>query len=253
MPDKDPTKEEQDLKKGDDKASGDGQTEKKEGEGDGEETITLKKSELDKIKSDRDNYREIGLDKKAKDRELKLQKAKEGGEGGGDDKGGGESGGGTATIDEARATEIVQKGISSFEDRARKSSQQRASKIFLSTHKEYLDDALWNDLMSDFRTTGTEITIDDYVDRLEETLLVHKRRTGKLDEYLAAERERGKLEGRTEAEAGSGHRAGGVGDKSEGLPSGQLSEKGKEIARGVKLDPEKVEKVDPSKDNVIQV
>ncbi len=257
MPDENPTKEERDLKEGEDKKPSDiGQSDKKEDEkgGEGEEgTVTIKKSELDKIKSDRDNYREMGLDKKAKDRELKRKEVQEGGEGGDVDKGGGEAGGGTATIDETRAAEIARKEVDSYGEKAAKSNQQRASKIFLSTHKEYLDDSLWNDMMSNFHTTGNEATVEDYGDRLEAALLEHKRRTGKLQEYLDSERERGRQEGKTEAEAGSGRQAGGVGDKSEGQPSGQLSEKGKEIAKGVKLDPEKVEKVDPSKDNVIQV
>ena len=209
----------------------------------GEETVTIKKSELEKIKSDRDNYREIGLDKKSKDRELK-QKAKEGEEG---------EGAGSGSVDETKFAEIARKEVHSFAEQTRKSNQQRASKVFLSRHKEYVDDALWNDMMSDFRSSDRDVTVEDFADRLEETVLLHKRRTGKLEEYLNSERERGRREGRTEAELGVGHQAGGVGERNEGRPAGGLSEKGKEISRGVNLDPEKVAKVDPSKDNVIQV
>lgn len=245
------TKEGEDFKEGEGQASGEGQSGKDgDGDGGGDETVTISKKELDQIKSDRDNYRTATLDKKAEERELKRKETEEGGEGKDDDKGS-DSGGATATIDEAKAAEIARKEISSFEERASKSNQQRASKIFLSTHKEYLEDSLWNDMMSNFHTTGNEATVEDYGDRLEAALLEHKRQTGKLQEYLDSERERGRNEGRTEAEAGSGRQAGGVGDKNEGLPEGQLSEKGKEISRGVNLDPEKVAKVDPSKDNVI--
>ena len=249
MPDNNQTKEgQEDLKEGENQTSGDDQTGKGD-EGDkGEETVTMKKSELNQIESDLDNYRKATLEKKSKEREFKQQ-AKEGDK---EEESGG-AGSGTTTIDEARATEIVRKEVTSFQERTAKSNQQRAQKSFLLTNKEYLDDALWTDLMSDFRAKGNEMTVDDYLDSLNETLLVHKKRTGKLDEYLASERERGRQEGRTEAEAGSGRQAGGVGDKNEGQPSGQLSEKGKEIAKGVKVDPEKVEKVDPSKDNVIDV
>lgn len=259
---------EQDLKDGGSQApTGDGQPGNEggsggeggegggDGAGDGEVTVTIKKSELDKIKSDRDNYRDATLDKKAKARELKKTEQDGGGGEGGGEGTGGESGEGASgtIIDETRVAEIAQEKVNSYGKLASKSNQERAKKQFLKTHKEYLDDPLWHDMMSDYRSSDGAVTVEDFVDNLENTLLIHKRRTGKLEEYLDSERERGRQEGMAEAEAGSGRSAGGVGDRNEGTPGNKLSPKGEEIARAVKLDPEKVKDVDPSKDNVISM
>ncbi len=107
--------------------------------------------------------------------------------------------------------------------------------------------------MTDFRSIGSETTVEDYLDCLEDAVLLYKRRTGKLDEHLESEKKRAKEEGRIQSDVESGHESGGVGDKNEGSSGGKLSEKGKEMSKGMKNDPKEVEKVDPSKDNVIDI
>lgn len=213
--------------------------------GEGEETITIKKSELEKIKSDRDNYRTATLNKKADERELKKKEEenKEGGEGGAEDQ-----------IDETKVKEIAQQGISEFTGKVEQSNEKRAKQAFLNSHKEYIDDVEWQGLMGEFSTKRGKATKEDILDDLEDALLLHKKNTGRLEEHLESERERGRNEGRIEAEAGTGHQAGGVGENNEGAGSGKsLSVKGEEMARKMHVDPEKVKKVDPSKDNVIEI
>ena len=202
------------------------------GGGDGEETVTIKKSDLKKIEDDRDNYKKIGLQKKADERNLG------GGEGGG--------AGGSATIDEKKVGEVA---TAATNKALRAASEKTAKRAFLVAHPEYVDDAQWTAFISHYRETDEGPAED-----LEKALLLHKRSTGKLDEYLRSEHERGVREGRIQGEFGSGHGTGGAGDKNEGgKGSGKISPEGERMARALHNDPAKVAKVDPSKDNVINV
>jgi len=205
----------------------------------GEETITIKKSELKKIEEDRDNYKKIGLQKKADEREFK-------GAGGGQ----GEGQGGSAVIDEKKVGEVASAAVTKT---LRAASEKTARRAFLTAHPEYADDAQWTALVSHLTFRGTEMTHDEVADRMEAALLEHKRSTGKLSEHLQSEHERGVREGRIQGEIGSGHGTGGAGDKNEGAGSGNLSPSGEYMARVMHVDPKKVAKVDPKKDNVINV
>src|SRR3990167_4622998 len=212
---------------------------KAKADAEGEETITMKKSELKKIEEDRDNYKKMGLQKKADEREFK-------GAGGGQ----GEGQGGSAVIDEKKVGEVVSAAVTKT---LRAASEKTARRAFLTAHPEYADDAQWTELMSHLTFRGSEVTHDDVADRMEAALLEHKRSTGKLSEHLQSEHERGVREGRIQGEMGSGHGTGGAGDKNEGAGAGQLSASAEYMARVMHVDPKKVAKVDPKKDNVINV
>lgn len=211
----------------------------------GDEDVTMKKSEVEKLQADlkksnedRDNYRTGLLQKKADERNL-----------GGDGKG--DQGGGTGNvIDEDKVSEVATIATNKA---LRNASEKTAKRVFLQAHPEYVDDAQWTALMSNLTFKGTESTHDDVLDRMEAALFEHKRSTGKLEEHLKAEHERGVREGRIQAEVGSGYDTGGAGDRNEGRSGGALSPKGEEMSRRMHTDPEKVKKVDPSKDNVIGI
>jgi len=209
--------------------------------GEGEETVTIKKSDLKKIESDRDNYREGLLAKKASERSI-------------DKEGGGSKGGdGGTAIDEAKVTEIAKAQVSAALAETHQSNENRAKLIIMKRHGELVDDANWVNFISHFTGKHGKATVEDIVDDFEDAMLLYKKSTGKLDEHLKSERERGIREGRIQAELGSGHTT-DAGDKNDsGKSPGFSSQKGEEIARGMHIDPEKSKKVDPSKDNVIQV
>lgn len=213
------------------------------GGGNGEEDVTMKKSEVDKLQADlkksnedRDNYKKGLLQKKADERNL-------GGEG--------QGGGGDNVIDEKKVGEIA---TAATNKALRGASEKTAKRAFLAAHPEYVDDVQWTELMSNLTFKGTELTHDDVLGRMDAALLEHKRSTGKLEEHLKSEHERGVREGRIQGEFGSGHGTGGAGDRNEGgKGTGALSPKGEEMARAMHVDPEKAKKVDPLKDNVINV
>jgi len=209
----------------------------------GEETVTIKKADLKKIEDDRDNYKKIGLQKKADERDLHAK--------GDDGKGGDGSGQGSVTIDEKKISEMQTAATTKV---LRDASEKTAKRAFLKAHSEYIDDAQWTAMMSHLTFKGGEVTHDEVTDRMEAAVLEHKRSTGKLDEYLKSEHERGVREGRVQGELGSGHGTGGAGDNNQGgKGSGTLSPVGEQMARAMRTDPEKVRKVDPLKDNVIDV
>ena len=213
----------------------------------GDETVTMKKSEIDQLRSDltksnedRDNYKKIGLQKKADERNLDNAGA------GGKD---GEQAN-TAVIDEKK---IVDTATAAANKALRNASERTAKRTFLSAHPEYVEDSQWTSLMSHLTFKGGEVTHEEVLDRMEGALLDHKRSTGKLDEYMRSEHDRGVREGRIQGEIGSGQGTGGGGDRNEGASKGLtgLSEKGKEMARAMHVDPEKAAKMDPLKDNQI--
>ena len=213
--------------------------------GEGEEKVTMKKSEVEKLQADliksnedRDNYKKGLLQKKADERNL-------GGEGQGEDGGAGN------IIDEKKVGEIATVATNKA---LRAVSEKTAKRAFLQAHPEYVDDAQWTALMSNLTFKGTELTHDDVLGRMDAALLEHKRSTGKLEEYLKEEHERGVREGRIQGEFRSGHGTGGAGDRNEGgKGAGTLTPKGEVMARAMHVDPEKAKKVDPLKDNVINV
>lgn len=215
------------------------------GSGAGEETVTIKKSDLQQIEDDRDNYKAGLLKKKADERDLHggSPGGGEGGRGAGDGKGG--------AVDDKKIAETATTATNKV---LRDAGERTAKRAFLKAHPEYVDDAQWTTLMSHLTFRGNELTHDEVVDRMEAALLEHKRSTGKLDEHLKAEHERGVREGRIQEQTGSGHGTGGAGDRNDGgRGAGSLSPKGEEMARAMHTDPEKVKKVDPSKDNVIDI
>lgn len=201
--------------------------------GNGEETVTMKKSDLKKIEDDRDNYKRMGLQKKADERNL----------GGGD----GGAGGGT-TFDEKKVNEVATAATTKV---LRDAGEKNAKREFLSAHSEYVDDAQWSSLMSHYYSKGGEVTKEEIRDRMEAALFEHKRATGKLDEHLKAEADRARQQGRAEGQAGFGANAGGAGDHQGG---GQATGNESAVAmasRFSKTDPKKVAKIDVTKDNEI--
>lgn len=216
---------------------------KAKAEAEGEETVTMKKSDLKKIEEDRDNYKAGLLSKKADERDL---------HGGGDGKGDTGGGKGSGEADEKKISETA---TAATNKALRDASERTAKRAFLKAHPEYVEDANWTAMMAHLTFKGTELTHDEVLDRMEAAVLEHKRSTGKLDEYMQAEHERGVREGRIQEQAGSGHGTGGAGDRNDGggKGAGTLTPKGEEMARAMHTDPEKVKKVDPSKDNVIDI
>ena len=214
----------------------------------GEETITIKKSELEKIKSDRDNYQKGLLQKKADERNLGNQ----GGEGKGDGSGQGAGQGDGNVIDEKKITDTATAAVSKT---LRGASEKTAKRAFLQAHPEYVADADWQGLMSYLTFKGGELTHDEIFDRMDAALLEHKRATGKLDEYLDSVKEKARQEGRVEGQFNSARAAGSSGDNRNnfGSSGGFSSGKGEEMARAMHTDPEKAKKIDPLKDNVINV
>lgn len=219
-----------------------------DGSGDGEETITMKKSDLKKIEEDRDNYKAGLLGKKADDRNLKSKTPEEIAAAEAAAEAGGE---GSTVIDEKKVAEAATIATNKALYDA---SERSAKRAFLKAHSEYLNDADWTALMSHLTFRGSEVTHDEITDRMEAALLEHKRSTGKLEEHLKAEHELGIKEGRIQADIESGAGTGGSDDGAgSGKGAGKLSPKAEEMAKRMHTDPEKVKKVDTSKDNVIDV
>ena len=212
------------------------------GAGAGEETVTIKKSELEKIKSDRDNYQKGLLQKKADERNL----GNEGGQGG---EGAGQ-GAASNVIDEKKINETA---TAAARKTMRDAGEKTAKREFLKNHPEYVDDVQWQTLMTHLTFKGGELTHDEVVDRMEAALLEHKRTTGKLEEHLNSEREKARQAGRVEGQFDNTRSAGGSGDRNEAGKGGGLSPKGEEMARAMHTDPVKAGKIDPLKDNVINV
>lgn len=215
------------------------------GDGGTDEEITVKKSEFEKLKSDRDNYRASLLKKKADERTLDDK--------GSDDKGG-DDGNRSTSIDESKVREIAKAESSTAISEIYKSNESRAKRLILQKYGEFVDDANWTGLITHFNSRRGKMTTEDIVDDLEDAVLLYKRSTGKLEDHLKTQQETARREGRLEGQLDSGRDAGGGGDKNDsGKSSGQLSQKGEEMARAMHTDPEKVKKVEYSKDNVISV
>jgi hypothetical protein len=205
-----------------------------------EETVTIKKSEFEKIQSDRDNYRTAALKKKADERSL-------------DDKGGKDDGDDEDeenVIDEKKVSDLA---TASARKVQREASERIAKRSFLVAHPEYVDDGEWTGLLAQLTFKGDELTVDDVQDRMEAALFEHKRKTGKLEEHLKVERERSVQEGRIRGNIEFGYQAGGQGDRNNAGDDGKMSAKALEMSQRMHVDPEKFKKVDIKKDNVIQM
>ena len=230
----------------DDKGAGDGGN-PGEGAGDGqkpagtEDTVTVKKSEFEKNKTDLENYKQMGnkyktdYEKLVEDNKKNIPPTDQSG---------------TSQIDENKVSEISRKAS---RDTLRETNERTASKQFFKEHPEYNDEAMRTQLLAEMSFKGSELTVDEIQDRFESALLEHKRKTGKLDEYLASQVERARTQGRMEGQMSQGG-SGGAGDRIGGYSeTNKLSEKGVEMARNMHVDPDKVRKADPLKDNVIDV
>ena len=199
--------------------------------------IKIKKSQLHKVASDRNNYKKATLSKKAEERQLENKGSNEG-------KGG-------DVIDQKKVEETAQTTVNKT---LRAAAEKSAKKQFFKDHPEYVDEGQWNELLPNLRFGGDEVSHEDVLDRMEAAVLEHKRKTGKLDEYIESEKKRSRDRGFIEGQINQGREFGGSGDRNQNEKGqGQLSEKGKELARAMHVDPEKVKKVDVEKDSVIDI
>lgn len=203
------------------------------GAGDGEEKVVMTKAEHAKLIEERDNYKKATLIKKADERPLTP-----------------EAPAAAAATDDKK---IVDTATTAATKALRDANERTAKRAFLKANPEYVDDASWTALMSHLTFKGSELTAEEISDRMDAAVLEHKRSTGKLDEYMQAQRERGVREGQVMAQAGTGHGTGGGGDRHDAAAAGKLSPKGEEMARAMHTDPLKAAKMDIHKDNVIDV
>ena len=221
-------------------AQAEAEVQEEAGKGD-EEEITVKKSEYDKVISDRDNYRAGLLKKKADERAIEPK-----GESG-------DEGEGKATIDETKVKEIAKAEASAIRSEAYTSNEKRAGQLLLKKYGEYVDDAQYASLMAHFVSRKGKATVEDIMDDFDDAVLLHKKSTGKLDEFLKKQSERARAQGQIEGNLNLGRSAGGAGDRNESSRStGTISPFGEILARATHTDPEKVKKVDIRRDSVIE-
>lgn len=200
------------------------------------ETLETLKAENARLKEERDNYKAGLLKKKG---EEKLNKGKEENTEEEDPK----------KIDPTIVASIVDERLSSD----RKKLQKRALDQFIDQYK-IQDEATLNGVLANLHLTGDEILIDDYHSSFRKALLLHKADKGELESFIEAEKKRTTRQAQIDAEVKAGMNAGNNGDgrhMSGVKPT--LSPKGEEIARGMKVDPEKSAKIDIHKDNVISI
>ena len=240
-----PEPEEKEVKPGEETPEGNTPPEEKKPEGgDGDETITVKKSEYEKTQSDRDTYRDgvtqLKIDKRQLQTDLDVAK------GGKPDEGEGDGGSETTSIDETKVKEISSQAAAGQFEQIEKSNDNRAQKQFLKENPEYVDDDKWTQLMTHFTSKRGKATVEDIKDDLKSALILEKSESGTLEEYLTKDKQRQNnvdLSG-----------AGGLGDKAEGdEKKGELSEKGKEIAQGMHVDPETAKEANLDGGNEIDV
>lgn len=168
----------------------------------GDETVTIKKKDWEKTNSDLDNYRTGLINKKTQDRTLDPES-----EPGNNNAGNG----GTPTLDEKKVIEIATR---TSQATSHKANEKTAIKQFLKTHPDYTEDKNWQELLP-FLPKG--INKDDpaaIIDAMEGAVLLHKRATGKLDEYLSERAETIKREADMNAQINMGFGAGGIGAKT---------------------------------------
>lgn len=205
-----------------------------------DETVTIKKSELDQIKSDRENYKAMGNKYKdgherwetyQKEQAEKLER----------DKANDSQKNNQFQFDESKINEITRKTL-------RDANQKTAQSRFF---KGYSDEERTS-ILAELRLSGNELTVDEINDRLEAALLEHKRKTGKLEEYFNSEKDKAKRQAFAENQMNQSY-FGDTGDKNDNNSGDKLSQKGEYMAKVMHVDPEKVKKTDVKKDNVIDV
>lgn len=201
------------------------------------ESVTIKKADLDKINSDLENYKKMGNTHKEaaekwaayeKAEAIKAEAAK--------------SQNNQGQFDESKVSEVTKKTI-------REANQRTAQGIFFKNMPEEEKTAV----LAELKLSGNELTVEELTDRLDAALLEHKRKTGKLDEYMQQQNERKRQQGFLEGQMQIGHQGGGAGDRNGGGQAPKLSEKGEEMAQRMHVDPKKAAAVDPKKDNVINI
>jgi hypothetical protein len=208
------------------------------GAGDGEEMITIKKADLKKIEEDRDNYRRMGLQKKADEKNLHSEIIP--------------AGNGAAVppvIDEKKINDTA---VAAVNKTLRDASEKSAKRMFLKDNPEYADDAQWNAMVANLTFRGNEVTTEDVLDRMEAALLEHKRSTGKLSEYMQQQAERTRTRARYEGMMDAGRSGGGAGDRNQGDGGSGLTPAGENMARNLHRDPAKVAKIDYARDREIK-
>lgn len=203
------------------------------------ENVTIKKADLDKINSDLENYKKMGNSHKEK---AEKWEAYEKAEIAKSEASKNQNQDNQNQFDESRVSEVTKKTI-------REANQRTAQNLFFKNISEEEKIAV----LAELKLSGNELTVDELTDRLDAALLEHKRKTGKLDEYIGQQKEIARQQGQFEGQMNIGHQGGGAGDRNEQSKGSELSERGKEMAARLHADPEKVAKIDPSKDNVIKV
>ena len=195
--------------------------------GDGE-TITIKKKDWEKTNSDLENYKTGLLNKKAADRTL-SQNADNGSQNNS-----------SAALDEKKITEIA---IKATKATTHSTNEKAAIKQFLAKHADYTEDKNWAELLP---FLPANINKDDpaaIVDAMEGAVLLHKRSTGKLDEYMAEQAVTARREAEMNAQVNMGFGAGGNGQKlNQGNQTDKPAESTVEMGKRFGHDAEKLEK-----------
>lgn len=219
--------------------------------GGNEETVTIKKSELDRINNDLENYRKATLDRKAAEREAKKKEAEEAAKNTANEAGQSNS----ITLDEKKIKEIVQQAQTSTINIFEKANEKAAIKEFMGVHKELLDDATWTDFISDYSPRRGKTSKEEILEDFQDAMLVYMRRIGKLDEYLKKEAERMQEFNNANHRANIGHNAGSRGDGSSsgGSDNARITPTLERVSSHFKHDPKEIAKVDVSKDSEINV
>ena len=174
-----------------DKAAAD----KAAGGGGNEETITIKKADWEKTQSDLKNYQTGLINEKTKNKTLD---------------GAGNEPAVSGAMDEKKVQEIA---IAAANSRDHKKNEKGAIKRFVIAHPEYGDDANWQQLIPLYKPVSGKDDEDSIIADLEDAVLAHKRRTGKLSEYLAEQAEAARRQAEIDANVNIGQGAGGVGQR----------------------------------------
>lgn len=202
------------------------------GQGGGsEETVTLKKSEHDKLVSDLNNYKTGLINRKAGDRS-----GGEGGEGG--------QGSGDKPLDQKKVEEISTAAASKV---LSQKATKDANKQFLSGHAEYLDDKQWQELLTHYHPKRGTLAPEDILEDFEDAVLAHKRSSGQLETYLNDQAEKRRKLAEANAAAEAGREAGSNGQRTSGGGTGgaTLTPDGQAMAQRFGHDPKKVAEVKP--------
>jgi len=206
---------------------------------DGEEMITVKKSEYDKVISDRDNYRTAVISKKADERKLDNKPVA------GDPVG-------QIQLDENKIKEIARAEASGTLKQIHDANESRAKRQFFKDNPEYLDDANYQRLIAQASFRRGKATVEDIVDDLSDAVLLDKKNTGKLDEYMKQQADRSIQQSRINGMMDIARAGSGGGDHQGGGATSGLTPAGEQMAQKLHRDPAKVSKIDYNRDREIQ-